>query len=118
MGDVPPKRRAAPDFAAQNPVSLVLDAHIEAKKTARQFYDPQTPFQPDEHALPLGVEHALPAAKAFNGPAPIVTQTDVHSLAELMDGLWLAAARCDEVGNGMIGGDMRSQAMNQMERTS
>lgn len=107
------------DFAAQNPVSLVLDAYIEAKKTARQFYDPQTPFQPDEHALPLGVEHALPAAKAFNGPAPIATQADAHSLpAELMGGLWLAAARCDEVGNWMIGGDMRSQAMNQMERTS
>jgi len=65
------------DFAAQNPVSLVLGAHIEAKKTARQFYDPQTPFQPDEHALPLGVEHVRELHQACQaiGPKP---RSDIH----------------------------------------
>jgi glyoxylase-like metal-dependent hydrolase (beta-lactamase superfamily II) len=65
------------DFAAQNSVSLVLGAHIEAKKTARQFYDPQTPFQPDEHALPLGVEHVRELHQACQaiGPKP---HSDIH----------------------------------------
>jgi glyoxylase-like metal-dependent hydrolase (beta-lactamase superfamily II) len=44
-------------FVRENPVSLVLGAHIEMKNTPRKFYRPRTRFQPDEHALPLGVEH-------------------------------------------------------------
>jgi hydroxyacylglutathione hydrolase len=65
-------------FAAENPVSLVLGAHIEAKKTPGQFYDPQTPFQPDEHVLPLGVQHVHELNEACqrlgNAPRP-----DVHN---------------------------------------
>jgi hypothetical protein len=58
-------------------VSLVLGAHIEAKKTAGQFYDPQAPFQPDEHALPLGVEHVRELHQACQriGPMP---RSDIH----------------------------------------
>jgi hydroxyacylglutathione hydrolase len=64
-------------FAGQNPVSLVLGAHIEAKNTPRRFYQPQTPFQPDEHVLPLGVQHVreLHLACQAIGPNP---RTDIH----------------------------------------
>jgi hydroxyacylglutathione hydrolase len=69
--------RGLADFAAQNPVSFVLGAHIEAKKTARQFYDLQTPFQPDEHPLSLGVEHVRELHQACQaiGPKP---RGDIH----------------------------------------
>jgi glyoxylase-like metal-dependent hydrolase (beta-lactamase superfamily II) len=64
-------------FAGQNPVSLVLGAHIEAKNAPRQFYQPQTPFQPDEQVLPLGVQHVRELHQACQaiGPNP---RTDIH----------------------------------------
>jgi hypothetical protein len=60
--------------------------HIEAKKTARQFYDPQTPFQPDEHALPLGVEDVRELDQACRtiGPKP---RSDIHD-DFLVEPLW------------------------------
>lgn len=45
------------EFVTSHPVSLVLGAHIEMKKTPRELYPIGTRFQPDEHALPLGVQH-------------------------------------------------------------
>ena len=57
---------------------------------------------------PATLDGALAAAKVFNGPALIAAQVDAHGLpAELTGAPWLAATRCDEVGNGMIGSDMR-----------
>jgi glyoxylase-like metal-dependent hydrolase (beta-lactamase superfamily II) len=42
-------------FVTENPVSFVLGAHVEMKKTPRLYYEPRTSFQPQEHVLPLGV---------------------------------------------------------------
>jgi hydroxyacylglutathione hydrolase len=44
-------------FVTENPVSFVLGAHVEMKKAPRQYYEPRTRFQPDEHVLPLGLQH-------------------------------------------------------------
>jgi glyoxylase-like metal-dependent hydrolase (beta-lactamase superfamily II) len=60
--DWPSYRRSAARLAAfanQNTCSHVLGAHIEMKKTPREFYPvgPTSTYQPDEHALPLTVAH-------------------------------------------------------------
>ena len=44
-------------FADRQPVTHVLGAHIEAKAEAGEFFDPRTPFQPDEHGLALDATH-------------------------------------------------------------
>jgi hydroxyacylglutathione hydrolase len=44
-------------FAAAHPVTFVLGAHVEMKKTPRQMYPLGTTFQPHEHALPLAAQH-------------------------------------------------------------
>jgi hydroxyacylglutathione hydrolase len=64
-------------FVTENPLSLVLGAHVEMKKTPRQYYEPRTPFQPDEHVLPLGVQHVRElhqACEAIGG----TPHDDVH----------------------------------------
>jgi hydroxyacylglutathione hydrolase len=65
-------------FAAENPVSLVLGAHIEAKKTPGDFYDPETRFQPKEHVLPLGMQHIHELNKACQQLGNSPTR-DVHN---------------------------------------
>lgn len=58
--DWPAYRKSAArlaQFAASHEVSFVLGAHIEMKKTPSQMYPIGSPFQPDEHALPLGPQH-------------------------------------------------------------
>lgn len=44
-------------FADRQPVTDVLGAHIEAKAEAGQFFEPRTPFQPNEHGLALAATH-------------------------------------------------------------
>lgn len=44
-------------FAAQHTISLVLGDHIEMKNVPGQLYPIGTPYQPNEHALPLTVAH-------------------------------------------------------------
>lgn len=43
-------------FAQNHPVSMLLGAHVEMKKTKRQLYPIGATFQPDEHSLPLAPE--------------------------------------------------------------
>ncbi|MEY2539908.1 MAG: hypothetical protein QOG67_3648 [Verrucomicrobiota bacterium] len=53
-------RRSAARLAAfsdQHPVSVVLGAHIEMKKIARELYPIGTTYQPEEHSLPLRTTH-------------------------------------------------------------
>ena len=60
------------NFAELHPVRQLLGAHVEMKRTPRQFFAPRTPFQPDEHALPLGpnVLEKLRETVASMGPNP------------------------------------------------
>ena len=44
-------------FAATHRVSAVLGNHIEMKRTPRMLFPIGTTFQPDEHPLPLRVQH-------------------------------------------------------------
>jgi glyoxylase-like metal-dependent hydrolase (beta-lactamase superfamily II) len=44
-------------FAQQQAVKRVLGAHIEAKAEAGKFFEPRTPFQPNEHGLALDARH-------------------------------------------------------------
>lgn len=46
-------------FTATHPVSHVLGAHIEMKRTPRNYYEPATAFQPEEHSLPLAAKHLV-----------------------------------------------------------
>jgi len=58
--DGPPTGKSAnrlADFVGDLPVSHVLGAHIEMKKTAREMYPLGSRFQPDEHPLPLTKKH-------------------------------------------------------------
>jgi glyoxylase-like metal-dependent hydrolase (beta-lactamase superfamily II) len=58
--DWPAYRRSAnrlADFVAKLPVSYVLGAHVEMKKTPKEMYPLGSTFQPDEHPLPLAKEH-------------------------------------------------------------
>ena len=60
--------------AAQNgtPVTHVLGAHIEMKNKPGELFDIGIQFQPDEHPLPLAVEHVfeLETALASAGETP------------------------------------------------
>jgi hydroxyacylglutathione hydrolase len=58
--DWPEYRKSAArlaNFVTTHPVSLVLGAHIEMARTPRQLYPVGTRVQPDEHVLPLRVNH-------------------------------------------------------------
>ena len=44
-------------FAHAHPISYVLGNHIEMKNQPRQLYPIGTPYQPDEHPLPLTSVH-------------------------------------------------------------
>jgi hydroxyacylglutathione hydrolase len=69
-------RRLA-EFAASHPISQVLGAHIEMKRTPRKWYTPRTEYQPEEHALQLGPEHLQELHEACEamGDSP---HRDVH----------------------------------------
>ena len=78
--DWPAYRRSAnrlADFVANLPVSHVLGAHIEMKKTPKEMYPLGSKFQPDEHPLPLTKKHVeawRQACEALGG----TPRRDVH----------------------------------------
>jgi len=60
---LPAKRQPAGGFVGDLPVSHVLGAHVEMKKTAREMYPLGSRFQPDEHPLPLTRNTSEPGGK-------------------------------------------------------
>ncbi|HEX8138510.1 MAG TPA: MBL fold metallo-hydrolase [Pyrinomonadaceae bacterium] len=65
-------------FAQSHPIKLILGAHIEMKRTPREFYEPATEFQPDEHVLQLGPAHLQELHEACEriGDVP---RRDIHN---------------------------------------
>jgi glyoxylase-like metal-dependent hydrolase (beta-lactamase superfamily II) len=64
-------------FAANNPITNVLGAHIEMTATPGVAYPYGTAYQPNEHVLPLGVQHLLELDLALDTIFGAITQ--VHN---------------------------------------
>ena len=50
-------RRLA-ELVTQEPVDFILGAHVEMKNRPGEFYEPASPYQPEEHVLQLTSAHA------------------------------------------------------------
>lgn len=65
------------NFAKSHPVEIILGAHVEMKRTPREFYEPATEFQPDEHVLQLGPAHLRELHEACERIGD-VARRDIH----------------------------------------